>query len=60
MSVMATGKTDLGRGPFNPDPNKPSVIEMRLKEGEYTEVAAAFGEDVLDTELPFPVRVAPQ
>ncbi|WP_017602886.1 Uma2 family endonuclease [Nocardiopsis alkaliphila] len=43
-----------------PDPDEPSIIELRLKDGEYTEVAAAFGTDVLDTELPFPVRVVPQ
>ncbi|WP_017586657.1 Uma2 family endonuclease [Nocardiopsis ganjiahuensis] len=45
---------------ITPDPDEPSIIEMRLKDGEYTEVAAAFGEDVLDTELPFPMRVVPQ
>lgn len=45
---------------ITPDPNAPSIIELRLKDGEYTEVAAAFGKDVLDTDLPFPVRVAPQ
>lgn len=45
---------------ITPDPAEPSIIELRLKDGEYTEVAAAFGTDVLDTELPFPVRVVPQ
>ena len=45
---------------ITPDPDEPSIIELRLKDGEYTEVAAAFGKDVLDTELPFPVRVVPQ
>ena len=44
---------------ITPDPDKPSIIELRLKDGEYTEMAAAFDEDVLDTELPFPVRVVP-
>lgn len=45
---------------LTPDPDKPSIIELRLKDGEYTEVAPVFGEDVLDTEPPFPVRVVPQ
>ncbi|HJE57629.1 MAG TPA: Uma2 family endonuclease [Nocardiopsis listeri] len=45
---------------LTPDPDKPSIIELRLKDGEYTEVAPVFGEDVLDTEQPFPVRVVPQ
>ena len=45
---------------ITPDPDDPSIIELRLKDGEYTEVAAAFGKDVLDTDLPFPVRIAPQ
>ncbi|MGW5878020.1 Uma2 family endonuclease [Nocardiopsis terrae] len=45
---------------ITPDRDEPSIIELRLKNGEYTEAAAAFGAALLDTELPFPVRVAPQ
>ncbi|QRN79712.1 MAG: Uma2 family endonuclease [Nocardiopsis sp. BM-2018] len=45
---------------ITPDPDGPSIIEMRLKDGEYTEVAAAFDKEVLDTELPFPVKVVPR
>ena len=45
---------------ITPDPDGPSIIEMRLKDGEYTEVAAAFDKEVLDTELPYPVKVVPQ
>lgn len=45
---------------ITPDPDEPSIIELRLKDGEYTEVAAAFGKDVLDTEMPFAVQIVPQ
>lgn len=45
---------------ITPDTEEPSIIELRLKDGEYTEAAAAFGAEVLDTELPFPLRVVPQ
>ncbi|MFE3456292.1 Uma2 family endonuclease [Nocardiopsis aegyptia] len=44
---------------ITPDPELPSIIELRLDDGEYTEVSATFGEDTLDTNLPFPLRIVP-
>jgi Uma2 family endonuclease len=44
---------------ITPDPEQPSIIELRLENGVYTEASATFGEDVLDTDLPFPLRIIP-
>ncbi|WP_435113529.1 Uma2 family endonuclease [Nocardiopsis synnemataformans] len=44
---------------ITPDPEEPSIIELRLRKDEYVEVASTFGEEVLDTDLPFPIRVVP-
>ncbi|GAA1438356.1 Uma2 family endonuclease [Nocardiopsis tropica] len=45
---------------ITPDRDKSSIIELRLENGEYAEVSAAFGEEVFETDAPFPVRVVPQ
>lgn len=45
---------------INPSLDKPGIVELRLTDGEYREVAQVFGEDVFETELPFAVRVVPQ
>lgn len=44
---------------ITPDPEEPSIAELRLEDDKYVKVASAFGKDVLDTDLPFPVRVVP-
>ena len=44
---------------ITPDPDKASIIELRLEDGAYTEVSAAFGDEVFETRAPFPVRIVP-
>ncbi|WP_026122172.1 Uma2 family endonuclease [Nocardiopsis halotolerans] len=44
---------------ITPDPEEPSIAELRLKNGEYTEASAAFGEDLFETDFPFPLRIVP-
>lgn len=41
------------------DPEVPSVIAFDLVDGEFTEVGAAAGDDVLMLDRPFPVTVVP-
>lgn len=43
----------------NPSTEKPGIIELRLEHGAYREVGQVFGEDLFETELPFPVRLVP-
>lgn len=45
---------------ITPDPDKASIIELRLEDGKYTDVSAAFGDEVFETRAPFPVRIVPQ
>ncbi|MEE2043273.1 Uma2 family endonuclease [Nocardiopsis tropica] len=45
---------------ITPDRDKASIIELRLEDGEYAEVSAAFGEEVFETSVPFPARIVPQ
>ena len=42
------------------DPAVPSVRAWRLQDGAYVEVGAAEGEQVLELDEPFPVRLVPQ
>jgi Uma2 family endonuclease len=42
------------------DPAVPSVRAWRLEDGDYVEVGAAEGEQPLELDEPFPVRVVPQ
>ncbi|MDA0565761.1 Uma2 family endonuclease [Streptomonospora sp. S1-112] len=39
--------------------DKPGITELRLREGVYRETAQVFGEDVLETDAPFPLRIVP-
>jgi Uma2 family endonuclease len=44
---------------INPLPEKVGLIELRLDDGEYKEVTQIYGEDVFETDLPFPVKLVP-
>ncbi|MFV2196373.1 Uma2 family endonuclease [Nocardiopsis sp. LOL_012] len=44
---------------ITPDQGRPHLIELRLSEGEYREVSSTSGDDLFETELPFPVRTVP-
>ncbi|GAA3751639.1 Uma2 family endonuclease [Salinactinospora qingdaonensis] len=44
----------------SPALEKPALIEFRLVDGEYREVAQAVDTDVFETDLPFPVRLVPR
>lgn len=39
--------------------DKVGLVELRLENGVYQEVAQVHGEDVFETDLPFPVRLVP-
>ena len=41
------------------DPDEPSVIVWQLRGGEYVEVARVAGDDLLDVDLPYPLRLRP-
>ncbi|MFW5420514.1 Uma2 family endonuclease [Nocardiopsis sp. CNT-189] len=43
----------------NPAPDKTGLVEFRLENGGYREVTQAYGEEVFETELPFPLRIVP-
>ncbi|MDS1269885.1 Uma2 family endonuclease [Lipingzhangella sp. LS1_29] len=43
----------------DPSLEKPGIIELRLSDGEYTEVTQVLGDDVFATKQPFPVRIVP-
>ncbi len=43
----------------NPHPDKVGISEMRLENGQYRDITQVYGEDVFETELPFPVRIVP-
>lgn len=43
----------------NPDRDAPGILELRLDGGRYQEVTEVDGEQVFQTELPFPVRFVP-
>ncbi|WP_250637852.1 hypothetical protein [Actinoalloteichus fjordicus] len=44
---------------MSPDPEKPGIVELRLADGGYHEVAQVFGTDVFETDASFPVRLVP-
>lgn len=44
---------------IDPSLEKPGIIELRLSDGEYTEVTQVLGDDVFATEHPFPIRIVP-
>ncbi|MFE3458569.1 Uma2 family endonuclease [Nocardiopsis aegyptia] len=44
---------------INPLPEKVGLIELRLDKGQYQEVTQVYGEDVFETDLPFPVKIVP-
>ncbi|WP_017596800.1 Uma2 family endonuclease [Nocardiopsis lucentensis] len=43
----------------NPHPDKVGISEMRLENGQYRDITQVYGEDIFETELPFPVRIVP-
>jgi Uma2 family endonuclease len=44
---------------INPLSEKVGLIELRLENGQYQEVTQVYGEDVFETDLPFPVTLVP-
>jgi Uma2 family endonuclease len=44
---------------LSPAADKPGIVELRLEDGQYREVTQAFGEEVFETQHPFPVRIVP-
>ncbi|WP_249124579.1 Uma2 family endonuclease [Saccharopolyspora erythraea] len=44
---------------ISPAADKPGIAELRLADGEYSEGRQAFGEDVFETDFPFPVKLVP-
>lgn len=45
---------------ISPSTDKPGIVELRLDHGVYQEVGQAFGDEVLATEFPFPVKLVPR
>jgi len=45
---------------INPSHHTPSILELRLDGGQYQRITEARGEEVFETELPFPVRFVPR
>ncbi|PSL00968.1 Uma2 family endonuclease [Murinocardiopsis flavida] len=45
---------------ISPYTDKPGIVELRLDQGSYREVGQAFGEEVFETDLPFPVKLVPR
>ncbi|RAY15248.1 Uma2 family endonuclease [Actinomadura craniellae] len=44
---------------INPSAEKPGLLEMRLDDGGYRESAQVFGQDVFETDVPFPIAIVP-
>ncbi|MDA8368782.1 MAG: Uma2 family endonuclease [Nocardiopsaceae bacterium] len=44
---------------ISPSSDKPGIIELRLKDSAYQEVAQVLGEDAFETDLPFPIKLVP-
>ncbi len=44
---------------ISPAPDKPGLIELHLENGDYREVTQVFGEEVFETDLPFPIKLVP-
>src|SRR5690606_4602971 len=43
----------------NPAPGETGLVELRLDGSGYREVTQAYGEEVFETDLPFPLRLVP-
>jgi Uma2 family endonuclease len=41
------------------DPDEPSVTVLELRDGAYVEVASATGDETVEVERPFPLRLTP-
>ncbi|MGI8677867.1 MAG: Uma2 family endonuclease [Jatrophihabitans sp.] len=41
------------------DPDGPAVTAYDLRNGKYVEVGAAIGDETIEVELPFPIRITP-
>ncbi|MBB6175076.1 Uma2 family endonuclease [Nocardiopsis mwathae] len=44
---------------INPAPDKIGLVELRLDSGQYTEVTQVYGEEVFETDTPFPIKLVP-
>ncbi|GAB3443489.1 Uma2 family endonuclease [Streptomonospora sediminis] len=44
---------------ISPAPDKTSLVELRLRNGRYEEANQVHGEDLFETDLPFPVKLVP-
>ncbi|CAM3697174.1 Uma2 family endonuclease [Nocardiopsis rhodophaea] len=44
---------------INPAPEKTGLVELRLENGAYTEIAQIYGEEVFETDTPFPIKLVP-
>ncbi|MGW5876381.1 Uma2 family endonuclease [Nocardiopsis terrae] len=44
---------------INPLADKIGLLELRLLDGQYQVVTQAYGEEVFETDLPFPVKLVP-
>ncbi|MFC3995857.1 Uma2 family endonuclease [Nocardiopsis sediminis] len=45
---------------ISPSPDKTGLLELRLEDGEYHEVTQVYGEEVFETDTPFPIKLVPQ
>lgn len=43
----------------NPDPGSPGILELRLDGDDYQTVTEVDGEELFETDVPFPVRFVP-
>lgn len=44
---------------INPHPEKPGIVEFRLEDGVYQEIGQSQGEELFETDFPFPVKLVP-
>jgi Uma2 family endonuclease len=44
---------------INPLADKVGLVELRLENGQYQEITQVHGEDVFETDSPFPLRLVP-
>lgn len=45
---------------INPHPEKPGIVEFRLEDGGYQEIGQSQGEELFETDSPFPVKLVPR
>ncbi|MFC4564231.1 Uma2 family endonuclease [Nocardiopsis mangrovi] len=45
---------------ITPSLDKTALIELRLENGAYREITQVYGEEVFETDFPFPVKIVPQ